>query len=127
MFALTAEVHQKAVADLEKAQAELLSQQSMIDALQVERAQVAEQATSRIGELERAVISLALAFTESEEAAVRGERFKTYVHERLDAAGVPLDPTPELTKISGCRIEGRLNWMLNEQQKLTEELKRATK
>ena len=39
--------------------------------------------------------------------------FKTYVHERLDAAGVPADPEPEANAIHGCRIEGRLNFVLN--------------
>ncbi len=38
--------------------------------------------------------------------------FKTYVHKRLDEAGVPADPYPEATAKSGCRIEGRLTFVL---------------
>jgi len=38
--------------------------------------------------------------------------FKKYVHKRLDDAHVPADPDPEHTKTHGCRIEGRLNWVL---------------
>jgi hypothetical protein len=38
--------------------------------------------------------------------------FKTYVHQRLDAAGVPVDPdSPH--KAAGCRIGGRLDWVLD--------------
>lgn len=44
-------------------------------------------------------------------AALRA--FKTYVHQRLDAIGVPADPEPEVNAKHGCRIEGRLNWLLN--------------
>lgn len=38
--------------------------------------------------------------------------FKQYVHDRLDKAGVPADPEPEANAIHGCRIEGRINWLL---------------
>ncbi len=38
--------------------------------------------------------------------------FKRYVHERLDVAGVPLDPDPQRTSEHGCRIGGRLDWLL---------------
>lgn len=41
-----------------------------------------------------------------------GSRFKVYVHRILDQAGIPSDPTPERTQITGCRIEGRLHYML---------------
>ncbi len=44
--------------------------------------------------------------------------FKSYVHARLDAAGVPPDPEPEITKATGCRIGGRLNWVLERMVKL---------
>lgn len=40
------------------------------------------------------------------------EAFKRYVHERLDQAGVPADPQPEENAKHGCRIEGRLNYVL---------------
>jgi hypothetical protein len=39
------------------------------------------------------------------------EKFKAYVHQRLDAAGVPVDPESE-HKAKGCRIGGRLDWLL---------------
>lgn len=36
--------------------------------------------------------------------------FKNYVHQRLDAAGVPVDPdSPH--KAEGCRVGGRLDWV----------------
>lgn len=38
-------------------------------------------------------------------------KFKAYVHQRLDDAGVPVDPeSPH--KAHGCRIGGRLDWLL---------------
>lgn len=40
-------------------------------------------------------------------------KFKRYVHERLDKAGVPTDPEAESNAAHGCRIEGRLNHVLN--------------
>lgn len=39
------------------------------------------------------------------------QRFKDYVHARLDAAGVPVDPESSY-KAEGCRIGGRLDWVL---------------
>jgi hypothetical protein len=40
------------------------------------------------------------------------EEFKHYVHQKLDEAGVPADPNPERTKSTGCRIENRLDWLI---------------
>jgi hypothetical protein len=40
-------------------------------------------------------------------------RFKEYVHRRLDYAGVPTDP-PSPHRKHGCRIGGRLDWLLLE-------------
>jgi hypothetical protein len=37
--------------------------------------------------------------------------FKRYVHAKLDEMGVPTDPEAEKNKETGCRIEGRLNWI----------------
>lgn len=50
-------------------------------------------------------------------AAVTAERdklkkFKEYVHTRLDAAGVPVDPESS-HKAEGCRIGGRLDIVLD--------------
>lgn len=44
--------------------------------------------------------------------------FKAYVHQRLDQAGVPADPEPAENAKHGCRIEGRLNFVLAEPQRL---------
>jgi hypothetical protein len=41
----------------------------------------------------------------------RAEAFKAYVHQRLDAMGVPADPNPEANAQHGCRVEGRLDWL----------------
>jgi seryl-tRNA synthetase len=37
--------------------------------------------------------------------------FKRYVHAKLDEMGVPTDPEAEKNKETGCRIEGRLNYL----------------
>lgn len=43
-------------------------------------------------------------------------KFKAYVHERLDMAGVPADPdSPH--RAEGCRIGGRLDWLIDELEK----------
>lgn len=39
--------------------------------------------------------------------------FKAYVHQRLDEVNVPADPEPGANAKHGCRIEGRLNLVLN--------------
>lgn len=39
------------------------------------------------------------------------QKFKDYVHKRLDEMGVPADADPDGTKAHGCRIQGRLNWL----------------
>lgn len=41
-------------------------------------------------------------------------KFKAYVHKRLDDAGVPADPSPEENAKHGCRIEGRLDFVLSD-------------
>lgn len=38
--------------------------------------------------------------------------FKKYVHDRLDQADVPTDPEPAENAKHGCRIDGRLNYVL---------------
>lgn len=43
----------------------------------------------------------------------QAQAFKVYVHQRLDAAGVPFNPEPETNAKHGCRIEGRLNWLIH--------------
>lgn len=39
------------------------------------------------------------------------QAFKKYVHSRLDSMGVPEDPDPETTEVTGCRIGVRLQWV----------------
>lgn len=62
----------------------------------------------------------ALKATESaavEVSAAQLERlstFKKYVHDRLDQMNVPTDPEPVASAAHGCRIEGRLNWLLDQ-------------
>lgn len=47
--------------------------------------------------------------------------FKAYVHQRLDDAGVPIDPdSPH--KAAGCRIGGRLDFVLAERDAARAEL-----
>ncbi len=50
----------------------------------------------------------------AEENCKKLEAFKTYVHKRLDDAGVPENPDPVGNKEHGCRIGGRFNWLLRE-------------
>lgn len=53
-------------------------------------------------------------FIDAMEAKIdKLQKFKEYVHGRLDAAGVPADPEPASNVAHGCRIEGRLNWVLS--------------
>lgn len=42
---------------------------------------------------------------------IAADKFKSYVHDRLDKMNVPRDPAPWRTKATGCRIEGRLDWL----------------
>jgi hypothetical protein len=58
---------------------------------------------------------------DDELAVVTAERdrfqaFKTWVHAWLDSVGVPSDPDPEKTKVTGCRIGGRLAYLRNTNQ-----------
>ncbi len=48
----------------------------------------------------------------SELMVSKGHQFKVFVHEFLDDAQVPADPYPEETKQHGCRISGRLTWLV---------------
>jgi hypothetical protein len=55
---------------------------------------------------------------ESETTSLREEleklrEFKRYVHDRLDKMGVPVDPEPANNAAHGCRIEGRLNFIVS--------------
>ncbi len=53
----------------------------------------------------------------SSEGVVKLQRFKSYVHARLDTAGVSADPeSPH--KAQGCRIGGRLDELIGERDEL---------
>jgi hypothetical protein len=61
--------------------------------------------------------------TPSEFAAVAAERdalrkFKEWVHAYLDNLGVPHDPDPEHTARHGCRISGRMNYLVRQRDDL---------
>lgn len=58
------------------------------------------------------------------ELAAR-QAFKDYVHTRLDDAGVPVDP-PSPHRDAGCRIGGRLDWLLAELAAAKERERAAT-
>lgn len=52
---------------------------------------------------------------------IPADAFKTYVHKRLDDAGVPVDPeSPH--KAEGCRIGGRLDVLIGERDELRKQL-----
>ncbi|AMV25489.1 hypothetical protein VT84_13910 [Gemmata sp. SH-PL17] len=53
------------------------------------------------------------------EQVAKLQRFKDYVHSRLDAAGVPTDPESS-HKAEGCRIGGRLDVLIGERDRLRE-------
>lgn len=67
-----------------------------------------------------------IAKAQAELAAVTAERdalqrFKEYVHQRLDDAGVPVDPdSPH--KAAGCRIGGRMDVIIGERDTFRAEL-----
>lgn len=45
-------------------------------------------------------------------------KFKNYVHARLDAIGIPADPYPDQTEKTGCRIGSRLDCLFRRIQML---------
>jgi hypothetical protein len=53
------------------------------------------------------------------------DKFKQYVHERLNKMGVPENPEPENNLSHGCRIEGRINFVEKEIAELREKLANA--
>lgn len=48
----------------------------------------------------------------AEAAAAKLQKFKDFVHSWLDTVGVPADPDPLHNAAHGCRIRGRLQWLL---------------
>lgn len=63
-----------------------------------------------LAEGQLAMTRLLGSFEDNELSKLRA--FKTYVHQRLDDAGIPANPEPESNLKHGCRIEGRLNCVL---------------
>lgn len=58
--------------------------------------------------------------TEKDKEIDKLQKFKDYVHERLDKMGVPVDPeSPH--KAAGCRIGGRLDYIESEVERLKKE------
>lgn len=50
------------------------------------------------------------------------QKFKDYVHDRLDKIGVPVDPESK-HKAAGCRIGGRLDFIQSQLSEKDEEIK----
>jgi hypothetical protein len=79
-----------------------------------------EYAANEVKRLAQEVEAEKLARTEAAEKDARIaalERFKAYVHKRLDEAGVPANPQPPVHALEGCRVGDRLDyierWSLN--------------
>lgn len=60
------------------------------------------------------------------EQVAKLQKFKDYVHARLDAAGVPVDPESS-HKAEGCRIGGRLDVVFAQRDDMLAELRRLQK
>lgn len=52
--------------------------------------------------------------TEAEQNIKKLQAFKDFVHNKLNELGVPEDPNPQMTKITGCRIGPRLDWLADQ-------------
>lgn len=86
--------------------------ESVVYELESTRAALAD-AEIKLGEkpVDEEYVRSGQALRDLEHDTEKLRRFKSYVHERLDKAGVPHDPDPEHNAKHGCRIEGRLNWL----------------
>lgn len=61
----------------------------------------------------------------SDESRLRAQleaaqKFKQWVHGFLDACGCPADPDPRHTAETGCRISGRMRWLLAFKERVAE-------
>ncbi len=83
------------------------SNEHRIDVL-AEKLAAAEAESERLKQLALHWAGVAEAATKERDALAA---FKAYVHQRLDAAGVPVDP-PSTHREAGCRIGGRLDVVL---------------
>lgn len=83
----------------------------------------ADEATQRLDDEEQANRNSFHAWKARADTALNGaeeqmaradkaEAFKKWVHEFLDGIGVPHDPDPQSNASSGCRIGGRLRWLV---------------
>lgn len=106
-------------ASLGAALTELGAQKGVVAAIQAERESLVERAISEQDRLATAIVQITLDNVELRNRLDRLRAFKKYVHDRLDKAGVPIDPAPEKTHVHGCRIEGRIDWLLNDRQAIS--------
>ncbi len=88
------------------------------DVVAAERDAIRQQVELMAAELTSASQHAASLNTALTKAEMQRDEFKGYVHGRFDAAGVPIDPEPEKNKEHGCRIEGRINWLLAERTRM---------
>lgn len=92
----------------------------MIDALpyaSLELTKVISVASDFISVCEAREIGIREALLRFSIEETKAREFKEYVHGRLDAAGVPVDPeSPH--KAAGCRIGGRLDVLIGERDML---------
>jgi hypothetical protein len=58
------------------------------------------------------------------EKLKKAEAFKKWTHDWLDAVGVPHDPDPEHTAANGCRISGRMRFLLGRMETAEAEVAR---
>lgn len=72
---------------------------------------IATEAAAKIEKLK--AMSVITHVIEVEKQRDKLQAFKDYVHKWLDDNDVPHDPAPEQNRETGCRIEGRLNWLNN--------------
>lgn len=93
---------------IDTANAVLAIVQPMLDKLTNDLAEAVNQGSHNL-DLHDAIGKL---YDDTRERTAKLEKFKEYVHDRLDKGDVPKDPEPENNAHHGCRIEGRLNWML---------------
>lgn len=106
--------------DLAEARRELEESRRIWQEKRAELEAFSEQLVGQNGNLQRLVesakaVGCVVRFDGHErfvnQALAAAVAFKSFVHKRLDEAGVPADPEPEQNAKHGCRIEGRLNWL----------------
>lgn len=56
-------------------------------------------------------LELLVAETKADGELATLRKFKEYVHQRLDALGIPVDPDPAKTTETGCRVGRRFDYL----------------